>query len=129
MLNKIIVMGRLTKDPELRYTQAEQIPVARFSLAVDRNYGKEQKETDFFDIVAWRHNAEFVSKHFSKGQLVCVEGRLQRRMWEDRDGKNRSAYEIISESNYFAGSKPNATPAAPNNFDPFYESDAVPAAA
>jgi len=124
MLNKIIVMGRLTKDPELRYTTTE-IPVARFSLAVDRNYSKDkEKETDYFEIVSWRHNAEFVNKHFTKGQLVCVEGRLQRRKYKDSAGNNRDAYEIISESNYFAGSKPNAT-SAPDDFDPFYETDAA----
>jgi len=129
MLNKIIVMGRLTKDPELRYTQTEQLPVARFSLAVDRNYSKDkEKETDFFDVVAWRHNAEFVSKYFTKGQLVCVEGRLQRRKYEDNAGNTRYAYEIISESNYFADRKPTAA-SAPADFDPFDETDAMPTAA
>ena len=125
-MNKTIVMGRLTRDPELRYTQAAQLPVARFSLAVNRRFSKE-KEVDYFDVVAWRHNAELVSKYFTKGQLVCVEGRLQQRKWTDKDGNNRYAVEIIAESSYFAGSKPNAA-SAPNDFDPFYDTD-VPAAA
>jgi len=119
-------MGRLTRDPELRYTQAEQLPVARFSLAVNRKFSKE-KEVDYFDVVCWRSQAEFVAKWFTKGQMVAVEGRLQQRKWQDKDGNNRYAFEIIAESAYFAGSKPNAA-SAPNDFDPFYETD-MPAAA
>ena len=124
MLNKIIVMGRLTRDPELRHTQSG-LPVASFTLATDRAFSKE-KETDFLDVVAWRSSAEFVSKNFLKGQLVCVEGRLQRRKYTDKDGKKRYAYEIISESNYFAGSKPNTAPAViPDDFDPCYDAAAA----
>jgi single-strand DNA-binding protein len=108
MLNKIIVMGRLTKDPELRYTN-NNTPVAGFSLAVDRNYVKDsgERETDFFDIIAWQNRAEFVSKYFTKGQLVCVEGRLQQRKWTDAEGKTRYAYEVVAESVHFAGHKKN----------------------
>jgi len=124
-MNKTIVMGRLTRDPELRYTQATQLPVARFSLAVNRRFSKE-KEVDYFDVVAWRHNAEFVSKWFTKAQMVAVEGRLQQRKWTDKDGNNRYAVEIVAESAYFAGSKPNTAP-APADFDPFYATE--PAAA
>lgn len=134
MLNKIIIMGRLTKNPELRHTQ-NGTPVAGFSLAVDRNYSKDKpKETDFFDIVAWQSRAEFVTKHFTKGQLVCVEGRLQRRSWTDRDNKIRYACEIIAESVYFAGFSKNdvASATAQNNsedmtddFDPFGDEDIV----
>lgn len=127
MLNKIILMGRLTKDPELRHTTNKAIPFANFSLAVDRNYLKDgEKETDFFDIVAWQNRAEFVSQYFSKGQQVCVEGRLQRRKYEDNEGRNRYAYEIIADSVYFAGYKrsegeSDTQDAAPAGFDPFSE--------
>lgn len=124
MLNKIIIMGRLTKDPELRSTQ-NGTPVAGFSLAVDRNYSKDwERETDFFDIVAWQNRAEFVSKYFTKGQLVCVEGRLQRRSWTDKNNQARYAHEIIAESVYFAGSKKNDDQNQSDNngdFDPFAE--------
>lgn len=106
MLNKIIVMGRLTKDPEMRYTYSG-IPVAGLSIAVDRNYtrGKDkQRETDFFNVVAWQGRAEFACKHFGKGQLVCIEGRMERRQWTDqKDGSTRYTYEIIAESIYFGG--------------------------
>lgn len=126
MLNRITLMGRLTRDPELRYTQSE-IPVARFSLAVERNYANDGKrETDFFDVVAWRGTGEFVSKYFTKGQLVCVEGRLQRRLWKDKDGNNRYAFEVIAESAYFAGAKKhNESAGEPDGFDPFFESAAA----
>jgi single-strand DNA-binding protein len=118
MLNKIVLMGRLTKDPELRHTQTNT-PVAGFSLAVERNFAREGKrETDFFDVVAWQNRAEFVSKYFAKGQLVCVEGRLQRRSWSDKNGQTRYAYEVVAESVYFAGS--NKTAGA-DDFDPCAE--------
>ena len=123
MLNKIVVMGRLTKDPELRYT-ANETPVASFSLAVDRNYATKdgERETDFFDIVAWRHTGEFVSRNFIKGQLVAVEGRMQRRQWTDRDGNKRYAYEVIADSVHFAGHNRNNEPSAmPDDYDPYYE--------
>ena len=120
MLNKIIVMGRLVKDPELRQT-TNGTPVAGFSLAVDRNISKDkEKVTDFFDVVAWQNRAEFVSKYFTKGQLVCVEGRLQQRKWTDKEGNNRYAFEIIAESAYFAGYKKNEEPDN-GEFDPFAE--------
>jgi len=106
-------MGRLTKDPELRHTQND-IPVASFSLAVDRNYVKDGKrETDFIDIVAWQRRAEFVSKYFQKGQLVCVEGSLQRRTWTDANDQTRYAYEVIVDSAHFAGYN------KAEEFDPF----------
>ena len=121
MLNKTVIMGRLTRDPELRYTQ-NGTAVASFSLAVDRNYATKggERETDFFDIVAWRNTGEFVSKYFTKGQLACVEGRLQRRMWEDREGNKRYAYEVIAESIHFAGhNRSNDSAAMPDDFDPY----------
>ena len=91
MLNHIVLMGRLTRDPELRYTQS-QIPVASFTLAVDRDFGGRdggEKQTDFIDIVAWRSTAEFVSKYFTKGSMAAVSGRLQIRDWTDREGGKR----------------------------------------
>ena len=120
MLNRIILMGRLTKDPELRQTKNDT-PVAGFSLAVERNYIKkgETREVDFFDIVAWKGQAEFVSKYFTKGQLVCVEGRLQRRSWTDNDNKTRYAYEVIAESIHFAGFNKNNGQNNEHDFDPF----------
>ena len=106
MLNKVFVMGRLTRDPELRRTQSGTA-VASFSLAVDRDYKSQsgEKETDFFDVVAWRTTAEFVAKYFTKGRMAVVEGRLQVRQWQDKDGNNRRSTEIIAENIYFGDSK------------------------
>lgn len=106
MLNKVILMGRLTKEPELRTTQSG-VAVASFTLAVDRDYKKD--ETDFINIVAWRGTAEFVSKWFTKGQLVAVSGRLQVRTYEDSDGKKRTATEVVADECFFAESKRNGT--------------------
>lgn len=106
MLNKVFVMGRLTRDPELRRTQSGTA-VASFSLAVDRDYKSQsgEKETDFFDVVAWRTTGEFVAKYFTKGRMAVVEGRLQVRPWQDKDGNNRRSTEIIAENIYFGDSK------------------------
>lgn len=106
MLNKVFVMGRLTRDPELRRTQSGTA-VASFSLAVDRDYKSQsgEKETDFFDVVAWRTTGEFVAKYFTKGRMAVVEGRLQVRLWQDKDGNNRRSTEIIAENIYFGDSK------------------------
>ena len=106
MLNKVFVMGRLTRDPELRRTQSGTA-VASFSLAVDRDYKTQsgEKETDFFDVVAWRTTGEFVAKYFTKGRMAVVEGRLQVRQWQDKDGNNRRSTEIIAENIYFGDSK------------------------
>lgn len=102
MLNRAIVMGRLTDNPELRHT-ASNIPVTTFTLAVDRNFTSgDERVTDFLDIVAWRNNAEFTSKYFTKGQLVCVEGSIQVRSYTDRDGNKRRAWEIVCDRAYFA---------------------------
>ena len=108
MLNRVDIMGRLTRDPELRYTQSSNIPVTSFTLAVDRDYsGKDggEKQTDFIDCVAWRHTAEFVSNYFSKGRMAIVSGKLQVRPWEDNDGNKRKAVEVIAENVYFGDSK------------------------
>ena len=106
MLNHIIIMGRLTRDPELRYTQS-QTPVASFSLAVDRDFKNQDgsKDTDFIDCVAWRATAEFVSKYFTKGSMAVVSGRLQLRDWTDRDGGKRRSAEVVADNVYFGESK------------------------
>ena len=106
MLNKIILMGRLTRDPELRRT-GSGTAVTSFSLAVDRDFKSQsgEKETDFIDIVAWRNTAEFVSKYFTKGRMAVVEGRLQTRDWTDREGGKRVATEIVADNIYFGDSK------------------------
>ena len=106
MLNKIILMGRMVKDPELRHTQSNT-PVATFTLAVDRDYqsGGNEKQTDFIDCVAWRQTGEFVSSYFTKGKMAVVVGRLQSRKWQDRDGNNRISWEVIADNVYFADNK------------------------
>ena len=106
MLNKIFIMGRLTRDPELRRTQSGT-PVTSFSLAVDRDFKSQsgEKETDFIDIVAWRSTAEFVSKYFTKGSMAVVSGRLQIRDWTDRDGGKRRNAEVVVDNIYFGESK------------------------
>lgn len=107
MLNRIILMGRLTRDPELRHTQVGT-PVASFSLAVDRDFRSREggeRATDFIDIVAWRNTAEFVSKYFTKGRMAVVEGRLQMRDWTDRDGNKRRSAEVVAENIYFGDSR------------------------
>ena len=106
MLNRIILMGRLTAAPELKKTQSGTAYV-RFTLAVDRDYKGQsgEKETDFIDCVAWRGTAEFVAKYFDKGRMAAVEGRLQLRGWKDQNGNNRRSAEVVAESVYFADSK------------------------
>lgn len=109
MLNRIIIMGRLTKDPELRRT-GTGVAVASFTLAVDRDFSSKDgaKETDFIDCVAWRQTGEFVSKHFSKGRMACVSGSLQLRDWTDKDGNKRRNAEVVADNVYFADSKKGA---------------------
>lgn len=107
MLNRIILMGRLVRDPELRTTQSGTT-VTSFTLAVDRDFKSKdsgEKATDFIDVVAWRHTAEFVCKYFSKGRMAIAEGRLQIREWKDRDGNNRRTAEVVAENVYFGDSK------------------------
>ena len=106
MLNKIIIMGRLTRDPELRRT-GSGTAVTSFSLAVDRDFKSQsgEKETDFIDIVAWRTTAEFVSKYFTKGRMAVVEGRLQLRDWTDKEGGKRRSAEVVADNVYFGDSK------------------------
>lgn len=107
MLNHIVLMGRLTRDPELRRTQSG-IAVASFTLAVDRDFGSRDggdKQTDFIDIVAWRSTAEFVSKYFAKGRMAVVSGRLQIRDWTDKEGGKRRSAEVVADNVYFGDSK------------------------
>lgn len=106
MLNHITIMGRLTRDPELRRT-GSGVAVASFTLAVDRDFSSKgnEKETDFIDCVAWRQTGEFVSKYFAKGRMAVVSGSLQIRKWKDKDGNERRSAEVIADSVYFADSK------------------------
>ena len=107
MLNKIILMGRLTRDPELRHTQTGTA-VASFSLAVDRDFKDKatgDRTTDFIDVVAWRQTGEFVSRYFTKGRMAVVEGRLQMRDWTDKDGNKRRSAEVVADNVYFGDSK------------------------
>ena len=107
MLNHITIMGRLTRDPELRRT-GSGIAVASFSLAVDRDYSPRdggERETDFIDCVAWRQTGEFVSKYFTKGRMAVVSGRLQIRGWTDKDGNKRRSAEVVADNVYFGDSR------------------------
>ena len=125
MLNRIIIMGRLTRDPDLRHTQSGTA-VASFTLAVDRDFKNKQsgeKETDFIDVVAWRQTGEFVSRYFTKGRMAVVEGRLQVRDWTDKDGNKRRSAEVIADNVYFGDSKrdgeASADPGVPSGEDQF----------
>ena len=116
MLNHITLMGRMTRDPELRYTQSNTA-VTSFSLAVERDFGsREDRQTDFIDCVAWRQTGEFISKYFQKGSMAVVSGRLQIRDWTDRDNNKRRSAEVVVENIYFGESKrprDNTASAAP----------------
>lgn len=116
MLNHITIMGRMTRDPELRRT-GSGVAVASFTLAVDRDFAKDgaEKETDFIDCVAWKNTAEFVSKYFGKGRMAVVSGRLQIRKWQDKDGNKRQTAEIVADNVYFGDSKKEAS--SGNNFE------------
>ena len=107
MLNKAILMGRLTRDPELRYTPNGNVPVVSFSIAVERNYSGSNRErvTDFIDIVAWRRTAEFVSQWFTKGMMIVVVGSIQTRRWQDKNGNNRTSVEVVADEVQFGESK------------------------
>ena len=134
MLNHIVLMGRLTRDPELRRT-GSGVAVASFTLAVDRDFAAQgaEKETDFVDIVAGRNTAEFVSRYFTKGRMAVVTGRLQIRNWTDKEGNKRRSAEVVADNVYFGDSKRDG--AAPGGFDqtpsypqvPAYQAPAAPA--
>lgn len=135
MLNRVILMGRLTADPELRKT-ASDLSVTSFTLAVDRNYGKgADRQTDFINCVAWRQTAEFISRYFSKGRLMAVEGSLQVRNYVDKNENKRQAVEVLVDQAFFADSKNSApSSSAVDDFGPLpppsrsYGSSAAPAA-
>ena len=108
-MNHIVIMGRLTRDPELRETQSGT-PVARLTLAVDRRFTPKdggERQTDFIDVVAWSHTAQFVSRYFTKGQMAAVSGRLQIRDWTDKENNKRRSAEVVAENIYFTESKKN----------------------
>lgn len=111
MLNHIVLMGRLARDPELRRTQSG-VSVTSFRLACDRDFKSQsgEKETDWIDVVAWRGTAEFVSKYFQKGRMAIVEGRLQTRDWTDKEGNKRTAVEVVADNIYFGDSKRDGAP-------------------
>lgn len=142
MLNHIVIMGRLTRDPELRRT-GSGIAVASFTVAVDRDFSNNQsgeKETDFIECVAWRQTGEFVSKYFTKGRMIVVDGRLQIRGWTDKDGNKRRTAEVVADNCYFGDSKKESSggesyggnygqrsggyPAPGSDFAPIEEEDA-----
>jgi single-strand DNA-binding protein len=107
MLNHITIMGRLTADPELRHTTSGT-PVASFTVAVERDFG--EKAVDYISCVAWKHNGEFVSKYFRKGNMIALTGSLQSRSWEDKNGNKRTSWEVNVDHSYFAGGKSEAKP-------------------
>ena len=110
-MNKVILMGRLTRDPEVRYTQTNNTLVASFSIAVNRRFTRpgEERQADFINIVAWSKLGEFCSKYFKKGQQVGIIGRIQVRNWEDEQGQKRYVTEVVAEEAYFADSKRDGT--------------------
>lgn len=120
MLNRTTMMGRLTADPELRKTQSG-VSVCSFRIANDRDYVKDgEKETDFFDVVAWRATAEFICKYFTKGRMIVLDGRFQTREWTDREGNKRVAVELVVDNAYFGDSKPADNGGAYNGGDAQY---------
>lgn len=124
-MNKVILMGRLTKDPEIRYTQ-NNTPVCNFTLAVDRRFSKE-KQADFINCQAWQKTAEFISKYFQKGLMIAVVGSIQTRTWEDNEGKKRYITEVIVDEAYFTGSKSKTeTDKATDTWPPDDEDDDLP---
>ena len=122
-MNKVILMGRLTRDPEVRYTQTNNTLVASFSLAVNRRFTREgdAQTADFINIVAWGKTGEFCSKYFKKGQQVGIIGRIQTRTWEDQQGQKRYVTEVIAEETYFADSKRDSQ--ADSGFDNTFGGD------
>ena len=126
MLNHITIMGRLTRDPELRHTQAGTA-VASFTLAVDRDFKDKQtgeKAVDFIDVVAWKGTGEFVSRYFAKGRMAVVSGRLQMRDWTDKDGNKRRSAEVVAESVYFGDSRRDGDTA--NTSEAYQQREAPP---
>ena len=127
-MNKVILMGRLTKDPEIRYTgTGEPIAIARYTIAVNRPYKKDgQTQADFINVVSYRKAAEFIEKYFKKGQMIAIVGRLQVRNWTDKDGNKRRNMEVVVEEQHFAGSKnENQEPRREPAEDGFYPIDDI----
>ena len=123
MFNLAVLTGRICNDVELKYTQSN-IPVCSFTLAVDRRGGKgEDKQTDFINIVAWRTTAEFVSKYFAKGSMIGIEGSIQTRKYQDKDGNKRTAFEVIANNVQFMESKKTESESTPNDFTPIAIAD------
>lgn len=131
MLNSVVIQGRLTAEPELR-TTTNGVSVTSFNVAVDRSYKNgEEKQTDFLSVVAWRGTAEFVSKYFRKGSMIVVQGSLQTRNYEDKNGNKRTAVEIVADNVHFCGSKADnqqTTPSttSPLDIDPYAMEDELP---
>lgn len=124
-MNKVILMGRLTRDPEVRYTQSTNTQVTSFTLAVNRRFVKEgeERQADFINIVAWNKTAEFVSKYFKKGQQVGIIGRIQTRNWEDEQGQKHYVTEVIAEEVYFADTKKEESTSVPTEENQFEITD------
>ncbi len=131
MINSVVLMGRLTAAPELKKTQSG-LSVTTFSIAVDRNYRREERQTDFINIVAWRQTAEFICNYFKKGQMIAVEGSIQTRNYEDRNGNKRTAFEVVANNVSFCGEKRDSgsaadnEPAAYSDFTEFSGDDDLP---
>ena len=135
-MNKVVLLGRLTKDPEIRYTQTNNTMVASFSLAVNRRFARqgEERQADFINIVAWSKTAEFCNKYFKKGQQVGIIGRIQTRTWDDDQGQKHYVTEIVAEEAYFADSKRKETDESilgsstpvNNEFEPIQDDDDLP---
>ena len=116
MINRVVLMGRLVADPELK-TTASGVSVTSFRIAVDRSYTKsgEERKADFFDVVCWRQTAEFVCRYFGKGSLIAVDGELQTRSYQAKDGTNRTVTEVVADSASFTGERRENTQSAPND--------------
>lgn len=124
MLNNITIMGRMTRDPEIRRTQSGTA-VASFTIACERDFSNNgEKETDFIDCVAWKNTADFIGKYFTKGSMIVINGRLQSRSWTDKDGRNRKTVEILANSVYFGESKKSAETSGRPDSAPAYPAPA-----
>ena len=116
-LNKVVLAGRITADPELKQTQSG-ISVVSFTIAVNRKYSKEQQQTDFISVIAWRQTAEFISRYFKKGSAICITGAIQTRSWQDQQGQKRYATEVVADEAMFVDSKSDNQPAENGSFIP-----------
>lgn len=123
-LNVVVLMGRMVADPELKRTQSG-VSVSSFRVAVERSFSKEERKADFIDVVAWKGTAEFVCKYFHKGSLIAVNGSLQTRNYEDKNGNKRTAYEVVANEVYFAGSQAKKESSA-DNFEVVDETEDLP---